>query len=289
MIRRELQRAVGTDEWLLVSQVEHAQVSGALASAWKADDLSPRACDGQTLAAETTAEILAAITHHDDGWAAWEAAPRIDPEHGRPFSFISEMPFEESLAIWDGSIAAAGEIGPLAGWMVAGHFYELLAGSGDVAKERTSSDWLDATERRRGKWLQVWLAASPDNSTRIADRALRLLQLTDVLSLWLFRICPLTAEGDPPDAEPFELHWPHSETGPYRFTPIGCTSTRPGGAKPVGLSGWSVAGVPWPFAEAVLYLTAQAWLVPKRRYSSTEDLVNVRRQAKLEWRLTAGS
>lgn len=287
MIRREL-RCDGSDQWLLVSQVEHARVSGVLASAWTADDFSPRVTSGEPLANETTAEILAAITHHDDGWAAWEAAPKIDPEHARPYSFISEMPLDESLAIWDGSIAAAAEIGPLAGWMVAGHFYELLAGSDDAAKESAAMNWLETTDRQRQSWLQTWLASSSKNSTPVAERALRLLQLTDVLSLWLFRICPLTAAADPREAEPFELHWPQSEVGPYRFAPAGCPSSQPEQMDHDSFCRWNVVCDPWTFADAELNLAAEVWLVPKRRYSSSEELVNMRRPAKLGWQLSAG-
>ena len=288
MIRRDLHRDDGPHEWLLVSQVEHARVSGALAGAWTADDLSPRVCQGAPVARETTDEILAAIAHHDDGWASWEAAPKIDPAHGRPFSFIGEMPLADSLAIWDGSIAAARGIGPLAGWMVAGHFYELLVGSGDVAKEQAGTGWLESTDRNRQQWLQDWLAADRDNSTHVANRALQLLQLADQLSLWLCRFCPLSAADAPQEVPPLVLDWPESGVGPYRFTPCRRGTRSPQSADRPARSEWLVAGIPWSFANRELRLTATAWLAPARRYADSAELVNVRRPVKLQWQFIAG-
>src|SRR5882757_3486291 len=106
MIRREIELAEGERLWLLISQVDHAHISGELT---------------RNLDERFSHEVIEAITHHDDGWAEWEAAPKLNPEIGGPYSFL-EMPLTESLAIWDRSIAAAREFGPLAGFIVAGHF-----------------------------------------------------------------------------------------------------------------------------------------------------------------------
>jgi hypothetical protein len=288
MIRRDLHPVDGAHEWLLVSQVEHARLSGELAGAWMADDLSPRVCHGQPVARATTDEILAAVGHHDDGWASWEAAPQIDPDHGRPYSFLGEMPLADSLAIWDGSIAAARGIGPLAGWMVAGHFYELLVGSGDAVKEQAAAGWLESKDRQRREWLQTWLAAGRDHSSHVAHRALHLLQVADQLSLWLCRFCPLAAADARSEVEPFVLDWQESGVGPYRFTPGRCASQSSQSADWPALSGWNVVVTPWPFASRELSLTADAWLAPARRYASSAELVNVRRPVKLAWQLTAG-
>src|SRR6187200_2267627 len=110
MIRRELKLTDNSTIWLLVSQVEHARMSGELVRDWR-EAFSP--------------DVVDAIAHHDDGWAAWEDEPKLDPARGAPYSFL-EMPLAESLSIWDKSIAAARAFGPLGGWIVAGHFYNLL-------------------------------------------------------------------------------------------------------------------------------------------------------------------
>jgi len=54
MIRRNLTLVDGTPLWLLISQVEHARVSGELTEFWQQPFPS---------------EVVDAITQHDDGWA----------------------------------------------------------------------------------------------------------------------------------------------------------------------------------------------------------------------------
>ena len=134
MIRREVSFADGVKHWLLISQVEHARLSGVLAEKC----LAMFAGDGQT-AARLQDELLAAITHHDDGWHEWEQVPRLDPQHGRPLSFL-ELSLDEALPIWDRSIIAASEIGQLAAWTVAGHFGALLATVSGHAEEAAARD-----------------------------------------------------------------------------------------------------------------------------------------------------
>jgi hypothetical protein len=117
--------------WALISQIEHARLAYDLATHWSELPLS----DG--LLSET---VLPTIFHHDDGWAAWDNAPQVDPQSGRPLSFL-EMPLAESLDIWTGSIQAVEPFGPLASWLVAEHFTKLLAPS-HHAEAAIAKSWL---------------------------------------------------------------------------------------------------------------------------------------------------
>jgi Protein of unknown function (DUF3891) len=90
MIRREHGR-----DWLLISQVDHARLAGVLAGAWN--------LGGGRMAALRD-DLLQAVRQHDEGWAAWEASPTIDPETGRPRDF-TEMPMAVASEIWNRSIA----------------------------------------------------------------------------------------------------------------------------------------------------------------------------------------
>ena len=168
MIRREIELTEGEKLWLLISQVDHAHISGELTNQDKAG---------------FSTEVVEAITHHDDGWAQWEAAPRMNPDVGAPFSFL-EMPLAESLGIWDNSIAAARKIGPLAGFIVAGHFYNLLSES-DHAKDAAAVAWLAAKRKARTAWLDEWARADPSHTLEAAKRAQDQLLLADLFSLWL--------------------------------------------------------------------------------------------------------
>src|SRR5690349_8079583 len=65
MIRRELRLTDGEPIWLFISQVDHARVSGEIVAQRKEPP---------------TTEVIEAISHHDDGWAEWEAAPKFNPK-----------------------------------------------------------------------------------------------------------------------------------------------------------------------------------------------------------------
>jgi hypothetical protein len=76
--------------WVVISQMDHAQLSGALMARW----------GNETFASPTPeAEVLFAISEHDNGWHEWERAPEIHPETGYPLQF-NELRFEPFSAIW---------------------------------------------------------------------------------------------------------------------------------------------------------------------------------------------
>jgi hypothetical protein len=256
MIRRELKLESGQAQWLLVSQVEHARVSGELARHWVIEGCAK--------------EAQIAIAHHDDGWAEWEARPRIDPVEARPYSFLNEMPRSETREIWDRSIAAARQIGPLAGWMVAEHFAELAA-----------------TEHRHDDWLREWLTESEKHTEQLAKRSLRLLQACDYLSLWLCRMCPVAADEVVERVGPLHIEWFADGLGPIDFSAQRRVPLRPNYGDPFADSGWDAIGRPWPFDSAELRLAADACVVPIQRYGSTDELLAARRPVRLHWQLVS--
>src|SRR5262245_37339771 len=139
MIRRNYPLDGEPTHWLLISQVEHARLSRQLAEQWKISESS----------SAFSAELLDAIEHHDDGWRVWETQPRLDPVHGRPISFMELEP-EEAILIWDRSIATAASIGPLAAWVVAGHFAALMCKHESLGPAQKT--WLRDTAERRQAW-----------------------------------------------------------------------------------------------------------------------------------------
>ncbi len=197
---------------LLISQQQHARLAGTLARHWQAPASMP-----------FDPMLLDTIDQHDDGWAAWDAAPQIDPATALPYSF-DQMPLSESLAIWTQSVQHCRAIGPLAAYVVAGHFCHLLRVSSD-ADQPAAMKWVDDFEDKSGDWLNRWLAADPQRHTvHGAKTQILWLQLFDLLSLTL---C-LTPPGRPqtltdPTGENYrlithpngqaDLHpWPLSET-----------------------------------------------------------------------------
>ncbi|HWA99126.1 MAG TPA: DUF3891 family protein [Pirellulales bacterium] len=181
MIRRTYIAAEGAERWLLVPQIDHAHLAAQIARAWGAEPFdAPWPAD----------ELLAAVEHHDDGWAEWDAHPGVDPNGGRPRDF-TEMRIADSVAIWQRSIDVAAAIGPLAAWVVSGHFTALLRRTNawqptSAAASAEADTFLGRQDAQRAHWLAEWQTADPLRHTvAAAERALEFLQFFDALSLWL--------------------------------------------------------------------------------------------------------
>lgn len=261
MIRRCIQLSDGTAGWLLISQVKHANMSGEIARVWR--EPFPE-------------EVVAAISHHDDGWATWEAEPQLDPQHGRPLSFM-EMPFAESLAIWDRSIESARTIGPLAGAIVAGHFMGLTEGS-EHAEEPVAKTWLRARSADRNEWLAQWQRSSPIHTLAAANEGQEMLLIADLLSLWL--CCDGPVDGDVSSGSSNTEMKSRSAMvlGKYRFVTHDQTT---GNAE----IDWQGTLAPWPFSTPELRLHAAAVAAPAAIYESWPAVFAVCRPLNLRWRL----
>lgn len=92
--------------WQVVLQTDHADLSGAFARAWV--ERGPR-----------HASLAIATERHDDGWAVWEQAPRVDAG-GTPVNFL-DVDVRSHLAFYRAGIAAVAEHDPDAGLLVAMH------------------------------------------------------------------------------------------------------------------------------------------------------------------------
>lgn len=78
-----------------VGQPSHAWVSGQLARAWGNERF------GAVVPRE---EVCLAAEQHDVGMAGWDLAPELNPETGRPQSFM-EMALERHLELWSAAPA----------------------------------------------------------------------------------------------------------------------------------------------------------------------------------------
>jgi hypothetical protein len=259
MIRRNVTTEKGQADWLLISQVDHARLSGELAEHWCGVTAQAGSALLPLVARE---ELLPAIYHHDDGWADWEQAPQVDFQTGRPLTF-TEMPLPLALQIWRGSIARALQIGPLAAWVVASHFTALL-GRSHEAQQPLAVAWLGEFELLRNYWLRTWATAHPAQHTlEQAETALHQLQLFDLLSLWL-----CMAER----TEAHELATPGE--APLTLTPLPHSDL--------------ITMRPWPLAVKELELSVTGRLVPVRAYTDGDALAAVPPATQsLTWRITS--
>jgi len=272
MIRREIRLADGARGWMLISQIEHARISAQLAShAIHQFGAARERAGSSSTPASVCQETLDAILHHDDGWADWERAPRLDPELRRPLTF-TELEPAEALAIWTASIDAAAAIGPLAASMVAGHFMRLLDHGDTLHTYSAAVAWRDQMTYRRGAWLAVWHALDPAAHTpAVAAKALEWLWAFDEISLWFCTTCPAAGEVDA-KAPPSYLAG--------RGTPVEmqllAADARAGRA----------AAAPWRFDGNKIAIVAVGQAVPAHGYADSQALVAACRPHRQSWLFT---
>lgn len=201
--------------WQVVLQTDHADLSAAAARAWA--DKGTRH-DSLTVAAE----------RHDDGWAVWEQAPRVDGD-GKPVNFL-EVDVRAHLAFYRAGIAAIAEQDPYAGLLVSMH------GAG-IYRQRYGLD--------PGLGLQRAAEVQADVDAFVAEQEAKfdlgehraeydLLQFYDRFSLYF---CMRDVENGEA-----------SEVQGYRFEPVGP---------------WHVKLDPYPFADRPVRFSLLRRVVPK--------------------------
>ncbi len=166
------------EQYLLVGQPDHARISGEMAAKFSASFL-PTMDDA----------VARAISAHDAGWSQFPFERDLsgDPpltDNGRPQHFM-QVPLEESLAAWNGSIKAAGEINPLGEYMVSGHFSRIakmrIQMELDTAEAESHLANFVREEEEAQSRLEQRIGLSRPQLTEYVD----LLQFADVLSLYL--------------------------------------------------------------------------------------------------------
>ena len=155
--------------WWLISQPDHAALSGQIAARMR---LAP--------------EIVRAIGQHDAGWNMFEsdphAAPRLHPD-GRPVSFFEIAP-GDFLRAWTASVDQAAAESPAGGYLVSQHFTWLgefrLRRDEDPPEVRAQVVLFLEHEQQRQSELKR--SASGASSW---DSLLPYLQFCDLFSLYL--------------------------------------------------------------------------------------------------------
>jgi hypothetical protein len=220
-------------------------------------------------------ELHQAIVHHDDGWAEWEAAPQLDPESGKPLSFM-ELAIVDALKVWRGSIESASRFGDLAPWVVSGHFSALLCTIGHHSREPIAKDWLYEFAAKRSEWFSRWRGQNVELHTlQLAGEAQKWLQLFDILSLWPCSQYPVPGEISRKPPEPLNIdNWTLVREIHPKFELSGGEQAR-------------IVFNPWPFTEREIAITAAAHLVPVRKYASSVELLSARVPFAAKWTLSA--
>lgn len=204
MILREDAGPAHPGAYLAFAQPDHAALAGRLAEAWD-DDLPPA--------------LVTATHHHDDVWAARDAAPPLNAATGRPETFL-ELDPEDRAAVWGQALALAAPVGEEAELWVLRHAERLHADrNAAVLKAMTAS-----ISARIDALIEGLRARGPGFDDAALARGTSLLALWDTLAL---RLC-------------FGVDEP-VQAGVLRLRP----------------SGDAVAVAPWPFVGARVATTVR--------------------------------
>lgn len=105
------------DALVAITQSDHARLAADLMALWHRGEFREH---------PHRDEILFAIREHDNGWREADAAPRIDPESGRPRGFFA-VPPGERMEIWRRGVARHRNR-PFPALLILGHARRLHAG-----------------------------------------------------------------------------------------------------------------------------------------------------------------
>lgn len=127
------------DELWLVTQPDHARVSGYLAAHWGGANrfASPGYFAFHPDPELIRQEVVQAIAEHDNGWWDWEAAPRFDEGEGLPLGLldVARRSPVDGLQRWRLGVPRLAEAHPYVALLISLHAYWLYApGAGRGAK-----------------------------------------------------------------------------------------------------------------------------------------------------------
>jgi uncharacterized protein DUF3891 len=150
---------------LLITQPDHAHLSGELLSLWRTDGVPdhPR-----------RDELIFASREHDNGWWEADAAPRWSSERGRPHDFLT-LPREERIRIWERGTRRFAAERPYAALLITRHALNLFD------NRRGEEDWdpfLDFLIDLEGALLARTAMLRED-----LEADYRWIDLTDLISL----------------------------------------------------------------------------------------------------------
>ena len=152
----------------LITQPDHAALSGRLMTAWRADGLDRDA---------RRPTILRATRDHDIGWDEVDAHPGVDAASGHPYDFL-HAPTSVKQAIWPRAVARLRPDDPEAAALVAQHALTVLTATEDAS-------WRDFFGVMAGLRDELLMDGAFDGGLPVLMEAYRFVFIGDLLSLVL--------------------------------------------------------------------------------------------------------
>lgn len=243
--------------WVLISQRDHAALSGALMARWGNESFAPPS---------PYAEVVLGIAEHDAGWDAWDATPEIHAETGYPLQF-TELTSEAYIPIWRRGVEHHREASPYAALLIALHTEHLARRRlekvlGHAADEEAAAltAFIAETEKLRQELTDAVTARSETTSERLEGEIktnFRLLQIGDLISL---ELCGSSG--------PFSV-----ERVPARVMGRVASVTFEPASEDV------LVAHPYPFSEPDVRVSVSGWILRKKVFSSSAELRDSLREA----------
>ena len=247
-------RPVG-DQAELVMQVDHATLAGELADAWGAPGVPPL---------DPAGPVRLAARLHDVGWRAWEAAPAVNPETGRPENFL-DVDVQRHLTFYQAAVDEVAAQDRYAGMLVSKHAAGIYTGrygtqtALKVNRAPAAQADVDAFVAGQEDWHEAQREELGVDEEELW-RNYVLLQVFDRLSLWL-------CKGDPAGHGRMEIMLPD------RDQPLVIEPTDDGATLD-----------PYPFVGEELVLQVPVRTVPLEGYASDAALLEAIEAAEVERR-----
>lgn len=170
------------DRLRLIRQQDHAQLSGALAHAWRDPAGEP-----------LPYRLVWATGVHDAAWIDLDRPPILDPGSGQPHDF-RRLPLARKLGPYRRGIERVAGLDPYAGLQVSRHYSSFLdPASGDAEVEA----FLDGERDRRAELVRRLPRRLREHA--LLERELAYLKLFDTLSLYLCLTGPGVASETRPE------------------------------------------------------------------------------------------
>jgi len=239
---------------LVVRQPDHGVQTGLFASRWGNE---------HTPTFDPREAVIDAGIRHDNGWAAWEESPTMDPETGQPWQFFKLTPHEH-VPLYRRGIQMAADHDPTTGLLVSMHgagLYNDRYGTFRLNERNLSQAEKDLVDE--------FLSEQALFQQSLAQRALQreihshvttdpqvwynylLLQVWDRLQLqFAWRLAA--------DGEIAPLPYPDGSTGTLRITNVGELSIKLD---------------PYPFDTSPLSFPMAARLLPDKPYRNAEEFL----------------
>ena len=243
-----VQKAEAGPPHFVIRMADHTDFAGRVGRAFG---------NGEFDSVEPFEEMIHVISHHDAGWAGFDAKPAIDPDTGLPYSLVS-TPYEERIKTTAGSPDFNAQRHPYCELLSSMHCWGLYHGRYGLVDTRRidtlageelarTKPVLDAESRRQSK-LKHQLRADPKTAAWVADDHLfqnyYQLQFCDTLALY-FMLRPEGARA--------EATFPRVPKTAADLVDIT--------VKPVGGGAYSFA--PFPFAEDGMTISYTGrWMEP---------------------------